>query len=444
VSPAATHADESLNTLRYAERARSITNSVNPNSSKSDALLPLTSSQIATLQEENKILRARITNLSRHHATNDLTVFGSGRGGIDVTSLATKLQLARQEANATRQNCREVSSTSDRIRERFNIFPSKNDQSQRTRTENVHNQELEALCQSLRQEIDFVNSENDILRHQNIRLQDEIQRLRSSNGASDIRIDTEKAVEEEDSDSDRIDTMSSDQKKIRTHAERLLSWADRVIEKSRNDEVDDTCGSTNTSVGTDLRPSYKKETCAIFRARNSAEDRENQFYIGNLNTVENACTCPCQDSVFSKQPAVVDFYLPKLGIVCPCGRKDDVQIVGTDPCCLENILRDWQIEFLRSSDIYTAADLLHAYTKDLDALAKAMRIWRKEKGMLSVKTSSCAIALRIWARTCKVVLNPVHDKKTSGKATRPDFLDVSLSSDTHSVSTLGFCASVTE
>jgi hypothetical protein len=74
-------------------------------------------------------------------------------------------------------------------------------------------------------------------------------------------------------------------------------------------------------------------------------------------------------------------------------------------------------------------------------LAKQLRAWRKANGMRSVKTKSCSIALRIWARTCKTVIKTIQNQKDGGMLSRPDFLDVALASDTLTVSTLGFCAS---
>lgn len=432
VSPAEMHLDESLNTLRYAERARSIVNNSIASSVQSNDLNPMTPEQIVALQEENTILRARIANLTRRQVMHDVnSIIGADRGGIKFDSIATKLHRAKLEAATIRQ------------RTSF--------QQKQIMVKQNNNTELETLCESLRLEVDFVNSENDILRLQTNRLQDEIKRLRMK-GLSDAPIiELEDSGDDDDDDNvvlhDPIEKIMSDHDKIRSHAERLLNWADEAIDRNRSSDTDLTCGSStsNTSNGTDLRPlrSSDNATCPIFRARNIAENIENQFYISNLKKVESTTStngCPCEESVFTKQPEVIDFYLPKLGLLCSCGRKDTVPLIGSDPCSIENILRDWQVQFCNTYNIQTAADLIHVYTQNSNQLAKQMRAWRKENGMISVKTKSCGIALQIWARTCKTVIKTIQNQKDSGLVSRPDFLDVALSSDTLTVSTLGFCA----
>jgi Kinesin motor domain len=441
ISPAKVHADESLNTLRYAERAQSIPNSIHASVSKSESVLAMTPTQIASIQEENNILRARLASISQKHTISDLSTGKASAGiGIDVSGLEKKVQMAREEAANTRFSCNEVATTADRLRERLNLFQNKNSTGQRKILGKLEYQELEAMCATLRQELNFVNSENDILRHQNIRLQEEIQRLRSAKSTSDAieQPDSKNQEEEDNLETDPKCGLSSDHVKIRSHAERLLNWADKAIQKGRHEN------STNTSEGTDLRPLSQNDACAISRARSNAENRENEFYISNMQTVRHSPSCPCQDSLAVKQTEVADFYLPKLGTICTCGQKDEVPLVNDDPSHLENILREWQIEFLKTRNIHTAVDLLHAYTQDSHGLAKSMRIWRTEKGLMSIKTKSCCIALRIWARTCKVVLQMEQGMKAEGGTTRADFLNISLASDATSISTLGFPSSITD
>lgn len=117
VSPAAIHADESLNTLRYAERTRSITNAAKQNTLDKCAML--TPAQVAALIAETKILKARIANLTRRkQAAND---FDDNRG-MEFSGLEAKLRRAKVEAKAARDSCNAVASTADRLRERFMTF----------------------------------------------------------------------------------------------------------------------------------------------------------------------------------------------------------------------------------------------------------------------------------------------------------------------------------
>lgn len=326
-----------------------------------------------------------------------------------------------------------------------------NDETQPLQDEHVNRHELEARCESLGHDIEFFNSENDILRHQNIRLQDEIQRLRSRLGPAEAQVDPVRSDVDEESESNDCEkaeegSLPLEQRQIRSHAEQLLDWADRAIERGRNAQ-EDVCGSSiASSFATYLRPSLHSHSDEFFRHESwvsAANDGENHCLISNMTNIGHEGHCSCRNSIFSSNPELVDFYLPKLGVMCSCGRKEDVPLQGTDPCHLVNILRDWQVEFLGSLGLQTAVDLLHACAKTSKPLAKEMRMWRKENGLLSVRTKSCCIALRIWTRTCQAVIKAVRENEV-GTIGRPEFLDVSLSSDTFTVSTLGFGGSFAE
>lgn len=173
--------------------------------------------------------------------------------------------------------------------------------------ERLHRQELENRCESLGQDIDFVNSENDILRQQNIRLQNEIQRLRDELGRSQAQeLDAGSFSDDDVSEADPenreagISPSSSDYRKIRSHAERLLDWADRAVEKGRTSVEDHACESTiGSSVGTDLRPSSRRPTNAA-----KVDNRENQFLISNMSNVGGGA-----DAAFSSAvPATIQCF----------------------------------------------------------------------------------------------------------------------------------------
>jgi hypothetical protein len=147
----------------------------------------------------------------------------------------------------------------------------------------------------------------------------------------------------------------------------------------------------------------------------------------------------------------VDFYLPKLGIMCCCGRQQDESQSHPDPNHLANILRDWQVDFLQSLGLNSAADLVHAYNSHKHSphdLAKAMRAWRAQQGLLAVKTRSCGIALRIWSRTCQAAVQRALPETIASRAAvqqQPyDVLNVSCYSSASAVSSLGFGNSVSD
>jgi len=179
----------------------------------------------------------------------------------------------------------------------------------------------------------------------------------------------------------------------------------------------------------------------------------------------------CSTSPFTDHQS--EFYLPQLGLASI----EDRLSFSNNPTALSNILRPWQYNFLASLDVHTADELLRAHKNDANDLSRKMKKWRKKQGNLVLyKTKECYAALKIWARTCKVILRSIQKQREEAKTRstgsgmeeegevdgdqqdngadnneedviieKPQFLDISFSADTHtitSVSTLGQLSSV--
>ena len=70
-------------------------------------------------------------------------------------------------------------------------------------------------------------------------------------------------------------------------------------------------------------------------------------------------------------------------------------------------------------DVHTADELLKAHKNDANDLSRKMKKlkWRKKQGNLVLyKTKECYAALKIWARTCKVVLRSIQKKREEARA----------------------------
>jgi hypothetical protein len=259
---------------------------------------------------------------------------------------------------------------------------------------------------------------------------------------------------------DGSSSLETDARQIRLHAAKMLLWAERAIVKSRTMNAS-ICSSFGSSQGTELRPNLTdlkpipipRTVTALTGAGKPpmlpqrslvGQEEGRQLVISNLDQVNK---CQCQRSLFSGNAEHADFYLPKLGMACNCGKEkeedEDVKPENDDPCALENILRPWQVKFLTSMNIRDALGYVHAYNQRSAILAKEMRKWRRGQKLTSVKTKSCAVALHIWCRTCKAVVRSVRAQTLKGlKPSRPAFLDVSsIGEDSRTVSTLG-CGSV--
>mmetsp|Transcript_50246 Transcript_50246/g.76476 ORF Transcript_50246/g.76476 Transcript_50246/m.76476 type:complete len:900 (+) Transcript_50246:137-2836(+) len=124
--------------------------------------------------------------------------------------------------------------------------------------------------------------------------------------------------------------------------------------------------------------------------------------------------CECSSSVFSGNDDLISFFLPKMGMACTCGRENRQFVHAEDPTAIENILRPWQVEFLKSFGIHRGDQLVKARHRSAGLLAKALRQWRKKKGMVPFKTSACGMAIHIWAKTCKAFVRSIRKHTTTG------------------------------
>jgi hypothetical protein len=242
---------------------------------------------------------------------------------------------------------------------------------------------------------------------------------------------------------------------IRIHAAKMLHYANKAIEKCRNESA---TSSIVSSIGSEFIPDIKclsnSSNLKSFpidgkpplpnRQIQEAQSK-NKYIICDIEKVKSAKPCSCFESMFSGNAEHVDFYLPKLGLACTCGcgYEESSSIIGTDPTTLINILRPWQVDFLASVNLHNAVDLMHAYNQRAGKLAKAMKKWRKVENLPPVKTKSCQTALYIWSRTCKAVVLSVRKQKEKGSniLKRPEFLV--LTPDGGTVSTIG-CNSVND
>lgn len=124
--------------------------------------------------------------------------------------------------------------------------------------------------------------------------------------------------------------------------------------------------------------------------------------------------CTCHESAFSGNDQLMEFFLPKLGMAHTCGKRNPPILIDSDPIGLHHILRPWQVDFLRSCDIYRGDQLVKACKKRAGTLAGAMRKWRLDHGMTCPRSVSCGMALHIWSRTCKYYVRTIRRQMADG------------------------------
>ena len=116
ISPADSHNDESMNTLRYAERSRSIANHVQRNSLRPSSVSPTANA----LQIENHRLRAELNEVRKRmmHVENK-----ENPGSANLSHIEEKIRRAKEEARVTRESCLTVANQVSRWRDRRTLTP---------------------------------------------------------------------------------------------------------------------------------------------------------------------------------------------------------------------------------------------------------------------------------------------------------------------------------
>ena len=128
-------------------------------------------------------------------------------------------------------------------------------------------------------------------------------------------------------------------------------------------------------------------------------------------------SCSCSSSVFSRNDEMVEFMLPLMGMACTCGMNGNnlASLCNPEePTSLENILRPWQCDFLAAFGIFRGDQLVKAHHRSANALASALRRYRKKHDMKAYPTESCSMALSIWSKTSKAFVRSIRKQLTSG------------------------------
>jgi hypothetical protein len=145
---------------------------------------------------------------------------------------------------------------------------------------------------------------------------------------------------------------------------------------------------------------------------------ERVCHIGDHHSTmsENNTTgqCNCASSVFSGNDELIEFFLPQMGMACTCGRRPSGLVNAAEPTALENILRPWQVVFLAGFGIHRGDQLVKAHHRSANALASALRQYRRKQDMTPFRTKSCGMALQIWAKTCKAYVRSIRKQLTLG------------------------------
>lgn len=164
----------------------------------------------------------------------------------------------------------------------------------------------------------------------------------------------------------------------------------------------------------------KKNTYEVLVGESRANAAED-LVIRNVEMLarehENALVdfqCECSRSAFSGNDDLINFFLPQMGMACTCGRQRNGLLRPEDPTAIENVLRPWQVDFLKSFGIHHGEQLVKARHRSGGIMARALRQWRKKQGMIPFKTSSCGMALHIWAKTSKSYVRSIRQQIHAG------------------------------
>ena len=236
-------------------------------------------------------------------------------------------------------------------------------------------------------------------------------------------------------------SLTSDQRAIRAHAQKLLLWADKAVGHHSSD--------LSVSIQDEKENMGNRMTGAFPTFRTPDKRRSTGSAVYSLRTISNdssfsKCTesekgCSCKNSIFSGNKEHSEFFLPKLGLACSCGFEKERK-KSEDPTALKSFLRSWQVKYLKSIGIGSAFDLVAQFENEGKQMARAMKLWRHSKRMKPARTKSCMVALQIWSKTAKTMLTShqrnQHAIQRSNKSTKPSFLEITAGDDDVSIMSL--------
>jgi hypothetical protein len=175
-----------------------------------------------------------------------------------------------------------------------------------------------------------------------------------------------------------------------------------LIILENNDTFQIVLGDSNTKETTQQKPARE------LKIRSVELVHSNHIDLGRD-------TCECSGSVFSGNDDLISFFLPQMGMACTCGKRKPVGFINPEnPSALENVLRPWQVDFLESLGITRSDQLVKERCTNSHTLAKGLKRWRRKNDMIHFKTSSCAMAIDIWAKTAKVYTRSIRQQIDAG------------------------------
>ena len=124
--------------------------------------------------------------------------------------------------------------------------------------------------------------------------------------------------------------------------------------------------------------------------------------------------CECVASLFSENDELANFFLPKMGMACTCGKRRLGLVDPNEPTALRNILRPWQVRFLAGFGISRGDQLVKANHRSAQALATSLRQYRRKHHMTAFRTKSCGMAIQIWSRTAKTFVRSIRKQLVEG------------------------------
>jgi len=214
----------------------------------------------------------------------------------------------------------------------------------------------------------------------------------SSDDADDDNIKAAADASEEGDEDDEVPERADESKDTADEKEEADVAVAAEEGKDESSQEKDVATSEVDGVTSELTPTPENETSVEKDASPPPQD---------LPAGSAAMPCLFSSPVFADQRDQMEFFLPA---ACSCAKCREECPADTDPTSLQTILRPWQVEFLESEGITTAQQLVDAEKgEERHHLCKRMKRWRRKKE-LPVKSISCLMACRIWAKTAEEAL----------------------------------------
>ena len=174
-----------------------------------------------------------------------------------------------------------------------------------------------------------------------------------------------------------------------------------------SEAIETAAGSGSSGLGDEEAPSVALNTTVVGAQVGARASTASKAMLESCL----ACMDDRKSGPDFEQGKLAEPLLPKIRCTCTCGRQEQNP---EDIRALDVILRPWQVQFVKSLGIDSTAQAFRMHYHENKFLPKFLKAWREQSGLPSTDVDTYRIALLVWDRTCKAILDSYDNQIRDG------------------------------